>query len=69
MYISVRCSPGPCGDHGTCGIVADAVTCTCVDGWDGTLCENDSKFPFSFGYRNILLPSLLNCYEINVKWN
>ena len=38
------CSPNPCLNEGMCSesnTTSDGYTCTCLDGWSGTICESD----------------------------
>jgi glycosidase len=34
------CDGDPCGDHGTCSVVAGVATCDCAAGYDGLRCED-----------------------------
>ena len=35
----VDCTPNPCQNGGSCVDGQNSYTCTCADGWEGTICD------------------------------
>ena len=47
-----ECKSNPCKNGGTCGDLINGFNCSCVLGFDGTLCEHSEYSVSEYHYEN-----------------
>ena len=59
-----ECASAPCQNSGSCTDIVNGYTCNCVDGYDGSNCENGNN---TTSFCNLLSISKLIFRHLNLK--